>query len=163
MKLRNWSLLRPTAIASALLLFGCIALLRYHAPMQVETIDSLAYCACGYSTVSFNDGKIRMINYHHNTVKSGEQIGTYRVMGKKVDIEIIFNGEVHQHTFAVDNVGLLTSDQFPLQYYALNSKSPKTYIHFAIQKTWLRLKQLTESLISLVEGDNAEPSSRIKL
>lgn len=68
------------ALASLLLIVGAV-LVRYHAPVSVESIDSLAYCACGYSTVKFDDGRITMVRYHHNTVKSGQQIGTLQRIG----------------------------------------------------------------------------------
>ena len=112
----------------------CILLVWYHTPMHVESIDSLAYCACGYSTVSFHDGRITMIRYHHGTVKPGQQIGTYRVLDNQVELDITFKGKSHKETLTIDNIGILAAQPMFLRYYALDGNSPKTYIHFAIER-----------------------------
>lgn len=70
----------------------------------------------------------------HDTIKSGEQIGTYRLAGNKVEIEMMHKGKANKKTFALDNVGLLFPRGFPFRYYALNSKSSKTDIHAAIER-----------------------------
>ena len=122
------------ASVALLLLFGCIFLVWYHAPVRIETIDRLAYCACGYSKVRFHDGRITMIRYQHDTIKSGEQIGTYQVVGNTIKMEIIFKGKAHREAFIIDNIGLVASEHSVLRYYGLNSKSPKTYIHGATDR-----------------------------
>ena len=76
-----------------------------------------------------------MIEYCHDTVKSGDQIGTYRLVDGKVEMELVFKGKVYKEIFTVDNVGLLSSNTSSfLPYYAINGGSSKTYIHFGLKK-----------------------------
>ena len=100
----------------------------FYSPMPVEGLDMLNYCACGYSTVRFADGKITMMKFLHPTIKSGQQIGAYRVAGDKVEIDILSNGQVLHQSYTRCNLGLLNPPgiQIAPTYYALNSKSAKT-------------------------------------
>jgi hypothetical protein len=113
------------ASLASLLLIPCAFLQWYHAPVSIESIDRLAYCACGYSTVSFLDGRITMVRFHHDAVKPGQQIGSYRVLDNQVELDITFNGKTQQETLAIDNIGIRAAQPVFLPYRALKGNSPK--------------------------------------
>lgn len=142
---RPKSFLNLAAVTLVILLIGAITGW-FCAPMPIEDIDSLTYCACGYSTVRFNDGKITMVSYFHPTVKPGQLIGTYRVVGDKVELDISFKGQVHHNTFVRNNIGLINPPgaQFPYRYCALNGRSLKTYINCAVLRFRSEVNELWE-------------------
>ena len=133
MKSQQWPRSRTALLASLVLVF-CASLVWYHLPVPVESVDRLAYCGCGYSAVSFRDGRVTMVRFHHDSVKPGEQIGTYRVLGNRVELDITHNGESRKETLAIDNIGILASGASLRRYYALDGSSPKVYIHFGIER-----------------------------
>ncbi|MFA5203198.1 MAG: hypothetical protein WC708_02240 [Lentisphaeria bacterium] len=116
-----------------LLLVGGV-LVWYHAPAQLEAMDGMLYCACGYSKVAFKDGKITMVKYHHDTMKSGDLIGRYTIKGHDVQLEVNFNGKVRVVQCRMDNIGLLAPAGSTGEYQALNSESLKLWIYRHLHK-----------------------------
>ena len=130
------------AVLAAILLIPCAFVAWYYAPVRVESLDSFAYCKCGYSTVRFHDGRITMVQYHHDTPKAGQQIGTYRVRDSEVELDITFDGKSHRQTLAIDNIGILAPEPTPMRYYALNGNSAKTYVRPALDRLHLWINDL---------------------
>ena len=121
-------------VTATVMLLILITYLWFSSPARIESLDSLVYCACGYSTVQFEAGRIIIVKDHHETVKPGEQIGTYRVVGNHVEMEIVLAGKAFQETLTMDNIGLVASHPSRFRYQALNSRSPKFYIYAASKR-----------------------------
>ncbi len=79
---------------------------------------------------------------HHDTVKPGQQIGSYRVLDNQVELDITFNGKSHKETLAIDNIGIRATQPVLLRYRALKCNSPKTHIHSAIERLRSSLSDL---------------------
>ena len=120
-------------VLPVLLLVGG-TLIWYRTPARLEDMDGMLYCACGYSKVAFKDGKITMVKYHHDTVKSGDLIGRYTIRGHDVELEIDFKGNVRVVQCRMDNIGLLAPAGSTGEYQAINSESVKFWIYHHLHK-----------------------------
>jgi hypothetical protein len=125
-------------LLTALFVMTAAAILAwYHTPSKLEDMDRMLYCACGYSKVQFKDGKITMIEYHHDTVKSGDVIGRYRATGNDVEMEIYFKGKTNVARYKADSIGIL-APPFPgmhWEHQAFNSKALKLFVWRFLDET----------------------------
>lgn len=109
----------------------------YRMPMNVESLNRLSYCACGLTEVEFRNGEIIMRKYHHDAPKPGEIIGGYKVNGKKVELNILFNGKWSQDTLMLDHIGLQDTSTPFSRYRAVSGTSGKIYVYFLLGKLGL--------------------------
>ena len=125
------SLISLTIIFSALVTW-------YKWTVNIEDMNSMVYCTCGYAKVEFKDGNIYMIKYFHDEVKPGDCIGKYRVNGNDVSLSIYSRGKVYTHNYILDNIGLknIKTGDFQREYHALNDKSLKTWLYILLKKIW---------------------------
>jgi hypothetical protein len=114
----------------------CLGSIWYSTPARLENMDSMLYCACGYSKVQFKNGTITMIKFHHDDVKPGDLIGTYSPSNQAVQLEIYWKGKTNAMRCEMDNVGVLASSGSPWQYQALDSRSWKPWIHYHLQRVF---------------------------
>ena len=115
-------------------------LILYYRPAKIEELDSMLYCACGYSRVRFDAGRIIMVRYHHDSVKPGDQIGAYSVTGDRVELDTLFSGNRHHDFLALDHIGIVEPPA-PMQmfdYRAINSSSWKLTVYSALKKIGLK-------------------------
>ncbi len=105
-----------------------VALYWYYSPVQIEDVNRMVYCACGYSEVQFTKGSITMLRYHHDSPKPGDLIGKYVIIGKEVELEIYFKGKTNVSRCKIDNIGLRDSDSQSIwKYQAYCAGSLKNY------------------------------------
>ncbi len=112
----------------------------YYQPTRIEDIDSMLYCACGYSKVKFDSGRIVMVHYHHDDVKPGDQIGTYRTDGNTVELDTVFGANKHHEKLKIDHIGIIEPPA-PMQmfdYRAINSTSWKLPIYKTLKAIGLK-------------------------
>jgi hypothetical protein len=121
-------------VTALMLLVVTVSFTWYIATARIADLDSMIYCACGYSKVQFKDGRITMVKYHHDTVKPGELIGRYSVTNHQVDLEVYFEGKTNVTRCRIDNVGVLAPSGSLWEYDALNSRSLKPWVHHYARK-----------------------------
>jgi len=80
----------------------------YYRKISLADLDRMQYCACGMAEVKFDSGSITMVRYMHDSVKPGDTVGHYKVLGDgSIEMEVLFNGKLSTHVHRVDNIGLL--------------------------------------------------------
>ena len=129
-------LIRRTAlqVLVAILLVVCLSWIWYYTPARLENMDSMLFCACGYSKVQFKDGRITMVKFDHDTVKPGELIGRYTPTNQAVQLEIYWKGKTNAIRCEMDHVGVLAPSGSHWQYRALDSRSWKPWIYFYLHR-----------------------------
>ena len=111
----------------ATVIFGIIILITR--TERIEYLNKMLVCSCGYSDVKFDDGKIWMVNYHHDDIKPGELIGYYHSDGKNVEISLKFKGKEYNNNYEIDSIGLMNNTGYSDQYQAINTHSIRYWIH----------------------------------
>jgi hypothetical protein len=117
----------------------------YYQPARIEDLDSMLYCACGYSRVRFESGRIVMVRSGHEFPKPGDQIGTYRTDGTRVEIGTGFGAARYQEVLRLDHIGLIEPPD-PSQrsgYRAINTRSWKTKVYGILEKVGERSSSWT--------------------
>lgn len=112
---------------------ACLGVLAwYFSPASIERMNRLNYCACGYSEVRFERGRILMVKAIHDDPAPGSDIGGYSESGSEWDIEIRFEGKTRHERMKLDHIGVVAPSGTKRKYYAFDDHSAKIRVYYIL-------------------------------